>query len=240
MAWKFLGLNGRERAPDIVLTEIERGAKLGFSKVVVSSEEFSRALLTPDSFAGFARVCATVECELVITLRPLRERIHPELQEMVKNGQRLSLASPVDVLDAVAARPGLRPELLPAAIFGSNAANVTVIMVESHAPLKIFESMSTVVGESLPTPRRVAENVSYPFVQTAWLEALNRYAGLAPREARDIAEAAYAAAVRHRQQIASVPYPPLPVALERYVDGVWQLQTAFLDVLHQSGRIRLL
>ena len=80
LAWQFLGLNRRERDPEALSREIEGARGRGSQKMILSSEEFSRALLTADSFRQFAPVCASVDTELVITLRPLRDRIYSELQ----------------------------------------------------------------------------------------------------------------------------------------------------------------
>lgn len=238
LAWQFLGLNRRDRTPEVIMAELQRAESLGHSKVVLSSEEFSRALLTPDSFAQFAPVCEKVECELVITLRPLPERIYPELQEIIKNGQKLNLANAHEVLEAVMTRPGLRPDFLSAAISQTKASAFSIVLVDNELPEKIFSGMSTIVEENLPIPRTPTANPSYPFVKVAWLDVVNRYAGVTVSQSRAVVDAAFQAATRRLSALAGLPYPPLPPAIQRYADGVWALQLAYLSELQAAGRIR--
>ncbi len=240
LAWQFLGLNRRERTPDVILAEVRRAENLGYSKMVLSSEEFSRALLTPDSFAQFATVCDRVDSELVITLRPLPERIYPELQELIKNGQKLNLANAHEVLEAVMTRPGLRPDFLSAAISQTKASAFSIVLVDNELPQKIFNDMSSVVGDNLPIPRAATSNPSYPFIKVAWLDIINRYGGVAANESRAIVDAGFQAATRKRLSLADVPYPPLPPAVQRYADGVWAFQLEYLRELQSIGRIRCL
>jgi hypothetical protein len=240
IAWTFLGLNGRERNHEVVLDEVAEASRRGFDKVVLSSEEFARALSTDEAFGSFAEVCAQLECELVITLRPLMSRVYPELQELIKNGRKVDIGSSQEVLDALMTRPGLRPDFLPAAIFGSNAARVSVLTADADNPGRLFASMSTVLGETLPVPRDRTQNRSYAFVTTAWLDVLNRYGSLPLKEARDIVEAAYGAGRRRSKSLGKITYPGVPPALERYLEGTWELQMAFLRSLEQAGRIRWL
>jgi len=240
LAWQFLGLNRRERSPDVILAEVRRAESLGHSKMVLSSEEFSRALLTPDSFAQFADVCDGVDCELVITLRPLPERIYPELQELIKNGQKLNLGNAQEVLEAVMTRPGLRPEFLSAAIGETHASAVSIVMVDNEMPEKIFKGLSSIVGDDVPIPRNAATNPSYPFVKAAWLDIINRYAGAPISQSRTAVEAAFQAATGRLSVLAEVPYPPLPPAVQRYADGTWAQQLAYLTVLVTERRVRLI
>ena len=238
LAWHFLGLNRRDHMPDAISDEIKRAEGLGYSRVVVSSEEFSRALLTDQSFRQFARVTESVESDLVITLRPLLSRIYPELHELIKNGQKLNLASAHEVLDAMMSRPGLRPDFLSAAIAESGAAAIWIVFVDNDKPEKLFSAMSGIVGDDLPIPRNPAENPSYPFVKAAWLDIVNRHASLSPKPSRAAVDAAFDAATRREPALADVPYPPLPPALVRYAAGVWDQQLAYLDQLQAAGRLR--
>jgi len=237
LAWQFLGLNRRDRTPDVILDEVRRAESLGHSKLVLSSEEFSRALLTPDSFAQFQTVCAKVECELVITLRPLPERVYSELQELIKNGQKLNLANTHEVLEAIMTRPGLRPEFLSAVISEAKASGVSVVFVDDELPEKIFTDMSSLIGENIPVPRGATSNPSYPFVKVAWLDIVNRYGGVPANESRAIVDAAFQAATRKHRSLVDVPYPPLPPAVQRYADGVWAFQLEYLRELQSIGRI---
>lgn len=100
--------------------------------------------------------------------------------------------------------------------------------------------MSTIVGEQIPAPSNPQQNVSYSFIQTAWLEVINRYGGVGPDHARNAVDAAFIAAVRQLDKLNDVPYPPLPPVLQRHVDGVWELQLAFLQAMQEAGRIRCL
>jgi hypothetical protein len=238
LAWQFLGLNGRERTPGVILDQVERAESQGHSKMVLSSEEFSRALLTADSFSQFGDVCAKVECELVITLRPLPSRIYPELQELIKNGQRLNLADAREVLEAIMTRPGLRPDFLSAALTQTGASAISIVLVDNDLPEKAFNGMSAVLGEQLPIPRSPAMNLSYPFIQAAWLDIVNRYAGVPLDQSRAIADVAFQAAVQKVRSLADVPYPPLPPSVQRYADAVWALQLAYVHELQVAGRIR--
>lgn len=250
LAWQLLGLNGVEKAPNVILDEIKRVESLGFSKIVISSEEFSRALMTADSFGPLAAICDEVECELVLTLRPLIDRVYPEAQELIKNGHKLLLTNPQELLGVCANRPGLRADFLSAAIFGTRAASVSVLMVDPETPEKLFEDISTVLGEAIPAPKNRPSrfsikpddkaNTSFPFIKTAWLESINRFSDVPPQEARKAIDAAYIAASRHLHSLEAAGYPPLPPLLHRYLDTVWQLQLAFLQALEQTGRVRRL
>jgi hypothetical protein len=240
LAWRLLGLNGRDTDESVIQAELDNAARRGFDKVVLSSEEFCRALMKPDRFAPIARVASSVECELVLTLRPLQARLMPELQEMIKNGNRINLNNGQEVLDAVMTRPGLRPDLLTAAINEVSEAQITVVMVDTSLPQRLFEAMSIVVGDQLPIPKAALDNPSYPFLQTAWLDVLNRHANMAQPVARDIAEAAFTSAVQHRPELSSVPYPPLPRAIEIYAEAVWSLQLSYLASMQAAGRLRWL
>jgi hypothetical protein len=240
LAWRLLGLNGVQKDDSVIDNELANAARAGFETVVISSEEFCRAAIKPDRYAPMARVAAQVECELVLTLRPLRLRLMPELQEMIKNGHRVNLTSSQEILDAVMSRPGLRPDFLSAAINEIKPSRVTVIMVDSEAPERLFKAMTLVVGDTLPTPKFGRENVSYPFIQTAWLDTLNRHAKLSPQLARQVADAAFTAAAKQAKELSAVPYPDLPPAIESYAEAVWHLQLAYLDALQRSGTVRLL
>jgi hypothetical protein len=250
LAWQLLGLNGVEKAPDAIRDEISRAESLGFSKIVISSEEFSRALTTPESFEPLAAICDEVECELVLTLRPLIDRVYPEAQELIKNGHKLLLSNPQELLGVCANRPGLRADFLSAAIFGIRAASVSVLMVDPETPEKLFEDISTVLGETIPAPKKRPSrfstkpddnaNTSFPFIKTAWLESINRFSAVPPHEARKAIDAAYIAASRHLQSLEEAGYPALPPLLHRYLETVWELQLAFLQALGETGRVRRL
>lgn len=240
LAWRLLGLNKRSPEPDTIRREIDRAQSLGFSKIVISSEEFSRAVLPDQTFEPIARICDEVETELILTLRPITERVYPEIQELIKNGMRLQFLTPQDLLNVCDARPGLRADFLSAAVNGSRASAITVIMVDELQPLKLFEAASLILGETIPAPPNPRDNVSYPFMRTIWLEAVNRYGGVTPAEARSVVETAFAAGSKQLDKLAAVPYPPLPPVLERYLNGVWDLQLSYLRVLEQVGQIRCL
>lgn len=239
-AWRFLGLNQRDRMTDLVFDEVQRAERLGFQKLVLSSEEFSRALVAQGSFEAFEPVCKRVECEIVITLRPLIDRVYPEIQELIKNGQKLQLANLQDLIAVIMSRPGLRPDFLPAAIVGSGAASASVIFVNRDQPQKLFDGFSVVIGERIPAPRNAQLNASHSFIESAWLEVLNRYAGLKPIEARAVVEAGFSAASTELGRLSKVPYPALPEALEKYLEGTWHLQMEYMKALEQSSRIRCL
>ena len=115
LAWRFLGLAGCVREPEILLRRVAAAERAGFNKIVFSSEEFSRAIFVDDGFESYARFCEQVECELVLTLSPLAERVLPELQEAVRHGASYDPASLLDLMQLCAARPGLRPDFLSAA-----------------------------------------------------------------------------------------------------------------------------
>lgn len=248
LAWKLLGLNGVETDPEALRTEIRRAEDRGFSKVVISSEEFSRGLLAAEPFAPLAAICDVIECELMITLRPLTERVYPEAQEQVKNGGRIWFANPQELLALCADRPGLRADFLPAAINGTRAASVSVIFVDPAVPQKLLESVSVVLDERieaeavslLSSARKVRANVSYPFIKTAWLEAVNRFSKLPAPEARKAVDAAFNAASREVEGLVDIGYPALPPILERYLGSVWEFQLAYLHALEESGRVRIL
>jgi hypothetical protein len=237
LAWQFLGLNGRERLPDVIVEQLDQATTLGYPTMLLSSEEFSRALVANGSFRHFAPVCDMVHTELVITLRPLQERIYSELQELIKNGQRLDLANAHDVLDALMTRPGLRPDFLVSAITESKAARITIVLVDSEVPDRLFKSMSAIVGEDLGPPRNMSVNVSYPFIKALWLNTLNRYSKLPVDESRALVTAAFDAV---QNQLSSIPYPPLPAAVQRYADGLWAQQMAYLGELESLGRLRII
>lgn len=240
IAWRFLGLNKRQREPDAVLAEVRRVEGEGFSNLVLSSEEFSRALVEDDSFAAFAPVCDQVECELVITLRSLTDRVHPELQELIKHGHKLRFENMPEILAASMNRPGLRPDFLPAAISSSGAASASVILVDPKNPQKLFDGISTILGENIPPSRDPTNNASYPFIKTVWLEAINRYGGLPSNEAREAADAGFFAATRKFGKLSEAQYPPLPPHFQLYLERTWELQLAYLKVLQEAGRIRCL
>jgi hypothetical protein len=240
LAWRLLGLNKQSPEPDAIRHEIDRAKSLGFSKMVISSEEFSRALLLDQAFEPMARICDEVECELILTLRPITERVYPEIQELIKNGMKLQFSTPHDLLNVCDARPGLRADFLPAAINGSRAAAVSVIMVDEQQPLKLFETMSLILGETIPAPPNPRSNVSLPLLQAIWLESVNRFGNVTPAEARSVVETAFAAGSKQSDKLATAPYPPLPPVLERYLTGVWDLQVSYLRALEQVGRIRCL
>lgn len=240
LAWRLLGLNGREASPDVIHEEIGKAEDQGLSSMVLSSEEFSRAISGQASFAPLARVCETVECELILTLRPLTERLYPELQENVKHGDKISFGTPHDLLTVCANRPGMRPDFLPAAIQGIGAAATSVIMVDREKPQQLFEGISTVLGENVPSARNTPANASYPFLKTAWLETINRYARSKPEDARAAVEVAFHQATRQLKSLNDVPYPPLPQALRTYLESTWELQLAYLRALEAGGRVRII
>lgn len=239
LAWRLLGLNGRTVSLEAISDEVAKAEQKGFSAVVLSSEEFSRALLGTDSFAPLARICDSVECELILTLRPLSDRLYPELQENVKHGDKVSFATPHDLLTICANRPGLRADFLPAAIIGSHAARTSVILVDPATPQRLFDGMSAILGEAVPPARPDSVNSSYPFLKMAWLEAINRYERVKPEQARAAVEVAFHHATKQLSSLSATPYPPIPPVLKRYLDGVWDLQLAYLAALADTGRVRL-
>lgn len=241
LAWRFLGLAGCERVPGLLLRKVAAAEKAGFTKVVFSSEEFARAMFVDDGFESLARFCEQVDCELVLTLSPLGDRILPELQEAVKHGQSYDPENLTDLLQLCATRPGLRPDFLSSAIHGIKASGVSVILVDKSQPEKIFRAMSTVLGEPLPIPSSTGVNKSWPFMKTAWLSAFNRYLPGVPWEtSRVVLDAAFDAAVRQCGAIDAAPPPALPAVFVDYVAGVWESQLGFLTVMQDAGRLRCL
>lgn len=239
LAWQLLGLNGRQRTPDVIHAAIEEAKRRGIDTVVLSSEEFSRAAVGEAAFEPIARVCADFECELILTLRPLAERLYPELQERVKHGEKIAFSSPHDLLTVFVDRPGMRPDFLSAAILGTGAQHVSVIMADRSAPEKLFKGLSSILGQEIPAARDRQENQSYPFIKTTWLEAINRFIKVPPDEARAAVEVGFHAASKRLKSLEAAPYPPIPPILQRYLDSTWQLQLAFLKVLEESGRVRI-
>ena len=156
LAWRFLGLAGCAREPEILLRRVAAAEKAGFSKVVFSSEEFSRAIFVDCGFESCARFCEQVECELVITLSPLVERILPELQEAVKHGESYDPESVSDLMRLCATRPGLRPDFLSSAILGTKAARVSVILVDKRQPASATTGARTAMTQRPKCRVRVA------------------------------------------------------------------------------------
>jgi hypothetical protein len=184
-------------------------------------------------------VCADFECELILTLRPLTERLYPELQERVKHGEKIAFVSPHDLLTVFVDRPGMRPDFPSAAILGTGAQRVSIIMVDRSAPERLFKGISSILGEEIAAARDRQENESYPFIKTTWLEAINRFINVPPEEARAAVEVGFHAASKRLKTLEAAPYPPIPPILQRYLDSTWQLQLAFLKVLEESGRLRI-
>jgi hypothetical protein len=241
LAWRFLGLAGCERFPEILLRKVAAAEKAGFAKVVFSSEEFARAMFVAGGFGSFAPLCAQVECELVITLSPLTSRVLPELQEAVKHGGAFDPATVADLERLCETRPGLRPDFLDAAIHGINAARASVILVDKRDPEKIYRDMSTILGETLPIPAAPVVNASAPAMKTVWHSAFNQRFSHVPWETgRAVADAAFAAAVREYGPIADLAPPALPVGFATHLAAVWESQLRFLDEMGATGRLRCL
>jgi hypothetical protein len=125
-------------------------------------------------------------------------------------------------------------------LIGSGAASASVILVDPAKPRKLFDAFSVVLGERIPEPKNRQVNTSYAFMKTAWLEVVNRYAGVKPFEARAAVDAAFSAATHELDRLSTVPFPALPAAFDKYLEGVWQLQLEYLKTLQQIGRVRLL
>jgi hypothetical protein len=252
LAWGLLGLNGRPKSSESMYAEIDRAYELGFSKIVISSEEFSRALLVDSGFETMARICSDVETELIVTLRPLTERIYPEVQERIKHGIASDITSTEELLKICAASPGLRADFLPAAFERMNASAISVVSVDSTRPQKLFDDLSTIIGEPIPTPRKVRANVSTPVIMALWLNALNTQMkgqdpntaelgplGAAQRRLRAVSEA-FDVAGKQMPFVRDMSYPPLPKPIREYLDGVWSIELAYLSALEAAGRLRRL
>jgi hypothetical protein len=241
LAWRFLGLAGCVREPEILLRRVAAAKKAGFEKIVFSSEEFSRAMFVNDGLEFCAQFCEQVECELVLTLSPLPQRIIPELQEAVRHGESFEEVNEKDLLRLCATRPGLRPDFLSAAILGTRAASVSVIHVDKNQPDKLYRGMAEVVGEPIPIPKSMLINQSSPYLKTEWLSAFNKRLLNVPWEtARAVVDAAFAAATREFGSIEQSKPPDLPRFFLEYIAGVWESQLKFLEVMQDAGRVRCL
>jgi hypothetical protein len=240
IAWRFLGLDGGEADAGAVLREIKTAEAKGFEKVVLSSEEFARALLTEGGFDSFARVAREVECELILTLSPARDRVLPELQEKIKHGKHFEFFDLDELLQLAHERPGLRADFVAAAVLGVEARLTSVIFVEKENPGKVYRTISEILGETVEVPTAPVLNPSLPFLRAAWFSDLNRAEPTLPwQDSRPIVDAAFAAATAVRPEVADLPYPPLPASFVTYVDDVWRSQRLFLDVMERAGVVRI-
>lgn len=240
LAWRFLGIRDRIREPDVLVRTIESAKAKGFKSVVLSSEDFSRGVLLDEPFAGFSEVCERYECELVLTLRPLVDRVQSEFQEAVKQGETYDFSSVSDIVRLCMVRPGLRPDFVSAAISRIGASSVSVVLVDKYRPESLFKAISEIVGEPIDSPERAVANDSMPYIKTAWLNEVNKgVKGVSVMQRRAVVDFAFDAAIRAEPDIGEVPYPPIAPVVADYLNGVWNLQLEFLSDTRKCRLMRL-
>lgn len=241
MAWQFIGLNGLRPTPEVLPECLEEAAAAGFNTVVLSSEEFGRALVDGDTgFHPFRLAAEAFDIELVVTMSPLVSRVHAEIQEAIKFGRSFSFYDLDELLNFMSQRPGLRPDFLVRAMGDIRPKATSVIFTDKSRPEKVFESFSALVGEPIePTDPRV--NVSLPYLKAAMMNVLNAcHLAISWQEARAISDAAFAAARQVDQRVMEPGYPPLPASFARHLEEMWRAQVETISLLEASGELRVL
>lgn len=239
LGWDFLGLHGREPDASVLFHEIDGAVEAGFESIVFSSEVFSRAGTSDEGFARFAPIAEAHDCELILTLTPLVDRIIPELQECIKQGESLQFYDLGELVGLLNRRPGLRADFVSSAIRAIQPSCASVIFPDKSQPAKTFEAMSVILDEELNMPDPPVLNRSLPFLQAKWMSDLNLHRhALSAREVGPLVDAAFNAMPAAHGPL-DVPYPPLPTNFTDHVRSIWTAQRDFLDAESRAGRVRL-
>lgn len=241
IAWRFIGLNGLRPSPEVLPECLEEAAAAGCRTVVLSSEEFGRALVDGDTgFRPFRLAAEAFEIELVVTMSPLVSRVHAEIQEGIKFGRSFSFYDLDELLSFMSQRPGLRPDFLVRAMRDIRPSRTSVVYTDKSRPEKIYESFSTLVGEPIE-PTEPIVNVSLPYLKAAMMNVLNACdLSISWQEARAINDAAFAAAGQVDNRVMEPTYPPLPASFARHLEEMWRAQVETISLLEASGELRVL
>jgi hypothetical protein len=207
--------------------------------VVLSSEEFARAIQANVEVTALQRLAEAHDVELAFTLTPLRKRVSAELQELVKQGQALNLEAPHAYLPLFAHRPGLRPDFVARWVDLAAWRKIHLVRADKDRPEQIFDAFERMLDCRLSRPGadRSGGNVRWPYVQTLVMSLLNNAAKQSPVEQRRRAAVdAYGALEAALDDVAGAQYPALPGPIAHIADMIWYAQEAHVRHLVDSGR----
>ncbi len=235
IAWRALGLNGFAPEADLLLDLVH--SRISSETVVLSSEEFSRALEPESRPDSIVKLAEQFPVELVVTLTPLAGRLVSEAQTLIKHRASLDLTCITDLLGVLASRPGLRPNFLSRITEIAKWNAIHFVFVDKEHPTFLFEAFSKILGAKLEPGQRAVSNPRSSYVQVALLSLLN---GLFPNSGmmalRKAAQRAANILAEELPEVRDLGYPSLPPEIATIVNSIWSEQRAYISALAGAGR----
>ena len=239
LAFKAFGLN---RYPVDAETLVRTVAAAEGPTVVLSSEEFARAVQTNVDTSALQALTRDHDVELVFTLTPTRARMTAEVQELIKQGQAINLAGAPSLLPLFVQRPGLRPDFIARWLDLAPWQAVHVVRTDKSQHAVIYEAFEAILGCRLPRPSANAQrdNARWPYVQTQIMSMLNNTTADVPVERRrKAAQGAYAALQEVMAEVSATDYPNLPGPIAHIADMIWYAQDAHIRHMAASGQAKI-
>ncbi len=237
-AWGTIGAEGRAADPDLLVRLVGEAAVPG-RPLVLSAEDFCRAVMPEYSAEGLRRLAAARPVELIVTLTPLVRRLPSMAQEIVKHGEAIDLGCEQTLRALMAREAGLQADLPQRLAALAPWARMHFVLPDPARRRRLFAIFGRILGVPVvPDPAdRTYENRRWPYAAVAILSRINGLAaGADPDQTRVAGRAAAEAALKALPQLASLPYPELPPALAAELAATWRRQLAGIRGWVREGR----
>ena len=211
--------------------------------IVLSSETFSKAVYHPQLAAGLYELSERFHTELVITHRPIMDKVFPHIQEWVKQGLVRDFkgleVSWVHIRNKYYFSDGYIDRLLGLGKW----RKCHIVLSDPRKPRFIIDAFSDILGVRLPEtldPERA--NASMPYMQMRILLGLHREnPGHDRHMLLERSRLLFSELQKTDPEKAAIPYPPFPNEVRRHfeemdskLDGrIQELERAGLAVVHR-------
>ncbi|WP_374446825.1 hypothetical protein [Stella sp.] len=240
-AWGTIGAEGRTADPDLLVRLVREEARPG-RPLVLSAEDFCRAIMPGCDAEGIRRLAAARPVELVVSLTPLVRRLPAMAQEMVKHGDAIDLRSEAVLRTLLAREAGLQPDLPERLAALAPWAGMHFVLPDHARRGRLFAGFSRILGVPVVADAadRTYENRRWPYAAVAILAGINELAaGADPARVRAAGRDAAEAALRALPALAALPYPELPAGLAAELARTWRRQLARIRGWVREGRATL-
>ena len=225
---------------NILVQTVRREASQGLGKpVVLSSETFSLASSHPLMAQRMSELSECFHTELVITLRPMLQKLYSYIQENVKggilddfNGQEISW-------DLIMSKNRSYDRFIDRMLGLGHWRKCHIVPTDRNRPDFIIDAFSDILG--VPLPRRLDPawaNRAMPYMQMRILLGLHRdNPGYDKHLLFERSREMFSELQKSDPETAATPFPPLPENVQRHYEALDASTTRRMLDLETRGRV---
>lgn len=226
---------------NLLMETIEGQGWKGTGKpIVFSSEDFSLVASHPHAVRCISELAHHWHTELIITQRPLPDKVYPRLQERVKHGVLDAFDGTVfsfDVLSNPRFFPDFNENFLDSMLGLARWKRCHIVMVDPGNPPFLTRAFTNILGVPISSPAGFERiNAGIPYAQLRILHGLHRDNPDGKMHALlERSRLMYAELRREDPERAAVPYPAIPESFLRQIKAIDSVLSSRILELEAKG-----